>query len=125
MDFAPGFEPLTGERAANVVEAARAYLACWTPDRIWRLQRMDGGWGPFDDRGRPEPIYEAADIARISQALNHQRRELAAAGIELAPEFLELHLYFAISSRLAGNTLSNPVGSSARAPGTDKAVHLN
>ena len=93
-------------RADEIVGAANAYLFGWSQDRIHSLQKIDGGWGPFDSRQRPELIRDVADIVRISNVLGKHRAALKDAGIEPVPEFLELELYFALARQVAESLLN-------------------
>ncbi len=87
-------------RADEIVSAATNYLASWSRERIENLQKIDGGWGTFDQQQRPEPIHGIADIARISTALNRHCLALKDAGIAATPELLELDLYFALAKQV-------------------------
>ena len=90
-------------RADEVVGAARGYLASWPKVRIENLQKIDGGWGTFDYHQRPEPIHGVADIVRKSDALSRHCLALKDAGIDPAPELLELDLYFTLAKQVAEN----------------------
>ena len=93
-------------RADEVIGAASSYLARWSKDRIENLRKIDGGWGPFDYQGRPEPIRGVADFARISDALSRHCLALKEGGIALTPELLELDLFFALAKQSAKSFLS-------------------
>ena len=79
--------------AAGIVNAVSAYLASWTNDRIRNLQKVDGGWAPFDEHQRPTPLHGVADIPRICDSVRAQCVALKKAGIGPTPEFLELDLF--------------------------------
>ena len=79
--------------ADGIVKAVSAYLASWSKDRIQNLQKVDGGWAPFDEHQRPAPLHGVADIPRICDSVRAQRVALKEAGIGLTPEFLELDLF--------------------------------
>ncbi len=103
---------IAATRIDEIIGAANDYLASWPRDRIENLQKIDGGWGTFDSRGRPQQINAAAHIARISDVLSRHCFALKDAGIDPTPELLELCLYFALAKRVAENLI--PVGGSAR-----------
>ena len=93
---------LTGAtRVDEVIGAANSYLAGWSKDRIKNLQKIDGGWGPFDYQERPEPILRAGDFARISDELSRHCLALKEGGIEPTPDLLELDLFFALAKQAA------------------------
>ncbi len=85
----------------QLVRATSEYLAGWPADRIRNLQKMDGGWGPFDEEGRASRIAGAADIIRIADSLSHHCRALREAGMNPNPELLELGLYFSLARPIA------------------------
>ena len=96
---------------SDVIRATSAYLGSWTKERIRSLQNIDGGWGPFNFQGLPEPIHGVADIARISVTLSRHCAALKSGGIEPTPEILELDLFFALSKQAAEVYLSAGVQS--------------
>lgn len=88
-------------RADEIVRATSDYLASWSAERIANLQKIDGGWGTFDTQGRPIPVCDAGNIARISKVLSNQCAALKDAGIQPTLELLELDLYFAVAKQMA------------------------
>ena len=80
--------------AAGIVAALNEYLAGWTKERVLRLQKIDAGWAPFDDRQQPVPVYEAIDVLQICDSVRSQCIALKESGIALTPELLELDLFF-------------------------------
>jgi hypothetical protein len=87
--------------SGEMIDAVTRYLESWSIDRIESLQKIDGGWGTFDDQQRPEPIHSLADISRISEALGNHCRALKEARLEPTPELLELDLYFVLARQTA------------------------
>jgi len=85
--------------AGEIVDAVSRYLESWPVDRIESLQKIDGGWGTFDNSQRPESINTLEDIARISGTLSGHCRALKEARLEPTPELLELDLYFALAKQ--------------------------
>jgi hypothetical protein len=80
--------------AAGVVAVVRAYLAGWSKARVRRLQATDAGWAPFDEYERPFPIHSANDVRRIGGPVRIRCRELRISDLRIAPELLELDLFF-------------------------------
>ena len=56
----------------EIVNAVNDYLAGWSEDQIRNLQKIDGGWGPFDERQRPARLCGVADVPRICDSV-HRR----------------------------------------------------
>ena len=77
----------------EIVNAVNDYLAGWSEDQIRNLQKIDGGWGPFDERQRPARLCGVADVPRICDSLHRQCVALKEAGIAPTPELLELDLF--------------------------------
>jgi len=80
--------------AAGIVAALNEYLAGWTKERVLRLQKIDAGWAPFDDRQQPVPVYGAVNVLQICDSVRSQCIALKESGIALTPELLELDLFF-------------------------------
>ena len=78
----------------GVVAAVRAYLDGWSKERILRVQARDAGWVPFDEYQQPFPIYSANDVRRIGGPVRIRCRELRISDLRIAPELLELDLFF-------------------------------
>jgi hypothetical protein len=78
----------------GIVAAVNEYLAGWTKERVRSLQRIDAGWAPFDDRQQPVPVCGAVDALQICDSVRRQCVALKESGITLAPELLELDLFF-------------------------------
>jgi hypothetical protein len=79
---------------SGVVAVVRAYLAAWSRERILRLQKTDAGWAPFDEHQRPFPISGIGDVRQFGNSVRIRFRELSASGASIAPELLELDLFF-------------------------------
>jgi len=84
----------TATGADGIVAAINEYLAGWTRERVRGLQRIDAGWAPFDERQRPVPVHGAVDALQICDSVRGQCIALKESGITLAPELLELDLFF-------------------------------
>jgi hypothetical protein len=80
--------------ADEVTEVVRSYLAQWPAERIARVQSVDAGWAPFDDRLQPVPVLGPSDVRQICESVHDQCVALKAVGIPPTPELLELDLFF-------------------------------
>lgn len=78
----------------GVVAVVRAYLDSWSEERILRLQASDAGWAPFDEYRRPFPVFSVNDVRRIGGPVRIRCRELRVSERRIAPELLELDLFF-------------------------------
>jgi hypothetical protein len=103
-----GFDPLqdsdryvrilAGARGpSDVVAAVRDYLSAWPKDRISNMQRVDGGWAPFDANQQPAPLYRSVDVHKICDSVHSQCASLQAAGVEPSAELLELDGYLCLA----------------------------
>ena len=83
--------------AAGIVNAVSEYLAGWTRERVLNIQKVDGGWSPFDERQQPVPVHGVDDVLRICNSVRGQCVALKESGIAPTPELLELNqfLFFA------------------------------
>ncbi len=81
---------------SSIVDVARAYLASWSIERIIRVQATDAGWVPFDEFQQPYPIADTSDLRQIAGSIRIRFRELRASDLKIAPELLELDLFFFI-----------------------------
>ena len=79
---------------AAVVNVVRVYLGSWSRERVLRLQATDAGWAPFDGFQRPFPISGADDVRQLGGSVRIRCRELRASDLPVAPELLELDLFF-------------------------------
>lgn len=105
---------LAGAREAlDVVAAVRDYLAIWPSERVACVQRVDAGWAPFDQEQKPTAVYRATDVHRICDAVHGQCVALRDAGMALAPELLELDLFFLLATAKLAQLEPQPARSSA------------
>lgn len=81
-------------KASDIVDAVRAYLSRWPAARVARVQMIDAGWAPFDERQLPVPIIGSLDVRQIYGAVHGQVVSLKESGMAPTPEFLELELIF-------------------------------
>lgn len=91
-------EMLAGARGtSDVVATVREYLAAWPQACVANVQRVDGGWAPFDADQKPMPIYRPGDVHKICDAVYGQRTSLLGAGVAPAPELVELDLFLRLA----------------------------
>ena len=91
-------EMLAGARGtSDVVATVREYLAAWPQACVTNLQRVDGGWAPFDADQKPTPLYRPADVHKICDAVYGQRTSLMGAGVAPAPELVELDVFLRVA----------------------------
>jgi len=79
--------------AADAIGAVDEYLAAWSIEKIARVQKVDGGWAPFDENRNPIPLLRPSELRKACDAVHRQCSALRAAGLPLAPELLELDLF--------------------------------
>ncbi|HEX9181653.1 MAG TPA: hypothetical protein VF876_00205 [Burkholderiales bacterium] len=90
---------LAGARgAADVVATVRDYLAAWPRECVANMQRVDGGWAPFDANQQPMPLYRPADVHKICDSVRGQCASLQGAGVVPSPELLALDTYLFLAS---------------------------
>jgi hypothetical protein len=108
----------------EVVDAVRSYLAAWPQGRVASVQRVDGGWAPFDECQRPIPVDTASDVYRIRNAVHDQCRALRAGGMQLTAALLELDLLFLFAGRVLEDLEQGmaPAGAAVVPARPDKAV---
>ena len=94
----PGTQPLlhfleliaAAEAPAGVLSAVQDYLNAWPKERVANLQRVDGGWAPFDQDQTPSQVENVADLKRFRYAVRSQCVALQQARLQLTPEIMEL-----------------------------------
>lgn len=122
LDDAPHFARLLARArgSAEAMGAVREYLAAWPKARIASLQRVDGGWAPFDARQQPDPLYRPADVRALHEAVRAQCASLRGAGVTPARELLELEAFLCracVKLAEADSGCATPhAGSAARPP---------
>jgi hypothetical protein len=85
---------------SKIIEGVQDYLDSWSKERITDLQKMDGGWGPFDERQQPLKISGAGAVHCSRDAIHRHCIALAKVGIPLTPELMELSEFFDIAGKL-------------------------
>jgi hypothetical protein len=108
MHAAPG--------ADAFVNAVSEYLASWPKDKIENLQRVDGGWGPFDENGRPTRLRTMADVVWIGDTVRRHFVALKEAGIAPNPELVELEQCLSVARQLAQDRLAGKSHADRGAP---------
>jgi hypothetical protein len=103
----------------GVVVAVQDYLHSWTQERVARLQKMDGGWAPFDRQRRAQRINSAAAIHCVHNAIHAHSNALREVNLAPTPELLELEAFFSAASYWVAQRSafsSQQHGERARAP---------
>jgi hypothetical protein len=85
---------------SKIIEGVQDYLDSWSKERIANLQKMDGGWGPFDERQRPLKISGTGAVHCSRDAIHRHCIALAKVGLPLTPELMELNEFFDIAGKL-------------------------
>jgi hypothetical protein len=86
---------------AAVFDAVQSYLSIWAPERIARLQKMDGGRAPFDRDRRPLPISTVGRLSLFRDRIRHQCTALTQVGLPLTPELVELDEVLSAATQMA------------------------
>lgn len=89
------------EVPTEVLRAIQGYLNAWPKERVKSLQRMDGGWAPFDKDQMPSEVNGVRDLRRIREAVHRQCVALRETRVQLTPELIELDEILFIASQLA------------------------
>jgi hypothetical protein len=105
------------------VTAVSAYLASWSKAKIENLQKVDGGWGPFDKNGQPTRLRTLADVAWIGDTVRRQMVALTQAGIAPNPELVELDLCLAIAKQVVEHRLAGRSREDSAAPRRGEYPH--
>jgi len=88
------------------VNAVSEYLAGWPKQKVESLQKVDGGWGPFEKNMQPMRLCTVADVTWMGDAVRRQLVALKDAGVAPNPELVELDLFFYIAKRVAQDRLA-------------------
>jgi hypothetical protein len=89
------------DRPLEVLGAVQSYLEAWPKERVAQLQRMDGGWGPFDETQRPLKLSTIGHLRWFRDSVHRQCIGLKEAKMRLAPEIMELDEIFTIAVQFA------------------------
>jgi len=122
LDFIPSIDRYVSliraaTDAEDLVNAVREYLASWSERKIGNLQRIDGGWGPFDRYGQVVRLRTVADVSRIGETVRRQIVALKAVEIALNPEIVELDRFFSIAREVADERAAISARKYAATPG--------
>jgi len=93
-------------RPDAIVDAVNAYLSSWPKSRIRNLQKVDGGWGPFDGRQEPLLLRGVGDVPRLFEAVHRQCINLVEADMAPGPEIMELDRFLLVAAQAARALLS-------------------
>lgn len=111
LDALPGMNRhMRSMRAASgaeeIVDAMRKYLAGWSTHKIDNLQKIDGGWGPFDRNRQPARLSTVGDVLWIGESVRRHRFALSEAGIAPNPELVELDLFCCVARQAVENRVA-------------------
>ena len=84
-----------------VLAVVQSYLDRWPNERIADLQKVDGGWGPFDRSQRSLCLNTVGHLTYFQDVVHRQCVCLKEAKIQLTPEIMELDEMLSIASRYA------------------------
>jgi hypothetical protein len=97
----PALELKAGPQGiSGILESVQDYLDSWPKERVAQLQKMDGGWGPFDARQRPMKISGAGAVQRTRDAIHRHCIALLEVGMPLTRELVELDEFFCAAGKL-------------------------
>ena len=85
---------------SRILQAVQEYLDSWPKARIADLQKIDGGWAPFDERQQPLQMFSGAAVHSIRNAIHAHCIALQEAGMEPSPELLELEEFLSVASKM-------------------------
>ena len=88
------------EAPAKVIDAIQGYLNAWPKERVRNLQKVDGGWAPFDEGQSPSRISDDRDLRHIRDAIHRQCLTLREARLPLTAELMELDEVLCIATLL-------------------------
>jgi len=111
LEFFPGMNRYLGlmqaaSGAEEFVDAVSDYLASWSKRKIENLQKVDGGWSPFDRNGQPTRFRTVADITWMGDTVRRQLVALKEAGIAPNPELVELDMFFSAAKQVVDHRLA-------------------
>lgn len=91
------------EAPAEVLKVVKSYLDAWPKERVDSIQRVDGGWAPFDSNQRPSQVDGVRNLRRIRDVVHRHCMFLREAGMALTPELVELDEFFLVATEMAEN----------------------
>jgi len=91
----------SAEASAEVLKVVKRYLDAWPKERVDSIQRVDGGWAPFDWNQRSLPVDGVRNLRRIRDAVHRHCMFLREAGMALTPELVELDEFFVVATETA------------------------
>lgn len=89
------------EGPLEVLTVVQVYLDEWPKESIANLQKVDGGWAPFDRDQRSMRVNTVRDLTSFRDAVHRQCVSLKEAQLQLTPEIMELNEMLFIASRYA------------------------
>jgi hypothetical protein len=91
------------EAPAAILRAVQSYLNAWPKERVDAVQKIDGGWAPFDWNGQPLRVNGVRDLRRIRDVIHSHCKFLRAAGMASTPDLNELDEFFCAATEKAEN----------------------
>ncbi|MGQ0653305.1 MAG: hypothetical protein ACT4P4_13740 [Betaproteobacteria bacterium] len=82
---------------ARILEIVKSYLGSWPRERIEALQKLDGGWGPFDAGLKPVQVTSATHLRCMRDAVHAQCMALREAHMTPSAELAELEAFFFVA----------------------------
>jgi len=107
----------SSETLNEVLQTVQNYLNAWDRERISDLQKVDGGWAPFDWSQAPLQITSIVRLQRFRDAVRRQCHALKQAGLQPTPEIIELDEFLFIAVQLADCMKTHPSKASSAASG--------
>lgn len=89
------------EEPFAVLKAIQEYMLDWPKERVADLQKIDGGWAPFDREQNPLPIPTLGRLALFQEAVHRQCLALSQANLKLTAEIMELDEMLSIAIQFA------------------------
>lgn len=88
-------EHMAGVREiSEILETVQEYLNSWSKEKIVNLQKIDGGWAPFDESQRPLRVFCADAMYCNRDAIHRHCVALRDASMPPTPELMELEEFF-------------------------------
>lgn len=91
----------SAEASAEVLKVVKRYLDAWPKERVESIQRVDGGWAPFDWHQQALPVDGVRNLRRIRDAVHRHCILLREASMALTPELVELDEFFVVATEMA------------------------
>lgn len=84
-----------------VLNVVHDYLRAWPKVRVANLQRIDGGWAPFDRDQNPLPVNTLGKLDLFQEAVHRHCLALSLLNRQSTPELMELNEMLTIAHQFA------------------------